>query len=69
MWTAARTLPCGTKVEVDGQGGRTVLLVEDHGPWVGPGRELDMSPAAFEAVVGPLAIGTATVTFWVVAPA
>jgi rare lipoprotein A (peptidoglycan hydrolase) len=69
LWTASKTLPCGSTVEVTGPAGRAELLVEDRGPYVGPTRDLDLSPAAFRRVVGPLVIGTATVTYRLISSA
>jgi rare lipoprotein A (peptidoglycan hydrolase) len=69
LWTASKTLPCGSRIEVTGPAGRAELLVEDRGPYMGPSRDLDLSPAAFRRVAGPLVVGTATVTYRVIAPA
>ena len=49
-----------------GPAGKAELLVEDRGPYVGPSRDLDLSPTAFRRVAGPLVIGTATVTYRVI---
>ncbi|HLI56023.1 MAG TPA: septal ring lytic transglycosylase RlpA family protein [Actinomycetota bacterium] len=63
MWAASRTLPCGTTIEVIGPAGTAVLLIEDHGPYLHPGRDLDLSPQAFRRVAGPLAKGVVPVQF------
>lgn len=64
-YTAAH-FPCGTTLEVSGPAGSVTIQVWDHGPWGDPARGLDLSPAAFLAVVGPLGIGVATVRWQVV---
>jgi rare lipoprotein A (peptidoglycan hydrolase) len=64
MWVASRTLACGTVVQVTGPAGTALLLVEDHGPYL-RGRDLDLSPAAFRRVAGPLAKGLVNVTYGV----
>jgi hypothetical protein len=66
LWTASKTLPCGSRIEVTGPAGKADLLVEDRGPYMGPSRDLDLSPPAFRRVAGPLVIGTATVTYRVI---
>ena len=63
MWAASRTLPCGTKIEVSGPADNAVLLIEDHGPYLHPGRDLDLSPQAFRRVAGPLAKGLVQVQY------
>lgn len=63
MWAASRTLPCGTTIEVSGPAGTAVLLIEDHGPYLHPGRDLDLSPQAFRRVAGPLAKGLVQVQY------
>jgi rare lipoprotein A (peptidoglycan hydrolase) len=63
MWVASRTLACGTAVQVSGPAGSAVLLVEDRGPYLHPGRDLDLSPEAFRRIVGPLSTGLAQVTY------
>lgn len=66
LWIAAPGLPCGTIVEVTGPNGVADLQVQDHGPYVGPTRGLDLSPAAFQLLVGSLDRGVAPVTYRVV---
>jgi len=52
LWTAHKTLPCGTIVEV-AYGGRVIrVAVWDRGPYV-DGRALDLSRAAFAALADP----------------
>jgi rare lipoprotein A (peptidoglycan hydrolase) len=63
LWTANRSLPCGTLVTVTGPAGSAVVAVEDRGPYGVAGRDLDLSPAAFRAVAGPLSRGVAPVTY------
>lgn len=63
MWAASRTLACGTTIEVDGPAGTAILLIEDHGPYLHPGRDLDLSPLAFRKVAGPLAKGVVRVEY------
>ncbi|HEU5002632.1 MAG TPA: septal ring lytic transglycosylase RlpA family protein [Actinomycetota bacterium] len=63
MWAADKSLPCGTTIQVTGPAGTATLLIEDHGPYLTPDRGLDLSPAAFKKVVGPLPVGIAVVTF------
>jgi hypothetical protein len=65
IYTAAH-YRCGTTLEVSGPAGSITLQVWDHGPWGDPARGLDLSPAAFLAVVGPLGVGVATVRWRVV---
>lgn len=66
MWAASRTLRCGTTVEISGPAGTTRMLIEDHGPWLLPGRDLDLSPTAFTSVAGSLSTGVVTVRYRVV---
>jgi hypothetical protein len=66
QWVAAKYLPCGTMVEVTGPAGKADLRVEDHGPYLGPSRGLDLSPAAFREVVGPLGTGVGEVNYRVI---
>ena len=68
LWTASKTLPCGSRIEVSGPAGKVELLVEDRGPYMGPSRDLDLSPPAFRKVAGPLGIGTAVVRYRVITP-
>jgi rare lipoprotein A (peptidoglycan hydrolase) len=63
MWAASRTLPCGTTIVVTGPAGTVDLLIEDHGPYLHPGRDLDLSPEAFRRVAGPLGQGLVRVTY------
>lgn len=66
-YTAAH-LPCGTVLEVTGPAGTVSLRVWDHGPNCScPARAVDLSPAAFLAVVGSLSAGVATVRWRVAA--
>lgn len=61
---AAAHLPCGTQLVIRGPAGEAQIGVWDHGPNCAcPERGLDLSPAAFSAVVGPLGIGVAAVQF------
>ncbi|GAC1368768.1 MAG: hypothetical protein NVSMB32_13800 [Actinomycetota bacterium] len=66
MWAASRTLRCGTTIEISGPAGTTRMMIEDHGPWLLPGRDLDLSPQAFTAVAGSLSTGLVTVRYRVV---
>lgn len=68
LWLAAKSLPCGTMVEVTGPAGTEDFQVEDHGPYLGPSRGLDLSPAAFREVVGPLGTGIGRVSYRVLIP-
>lgn len=61
-WTAHKTLPCGTQLEVTGENGTVVVEVWDRGPYK-RGRDLDLSKAAFEAAVGSRRKGLGRVTF------
>lgn len=63
MWAASRTLPCGATIEVIGPAGTVVLPVEDRGPYLHPGRDLDLSTVAFHRVAGPLAKGLVRVQY------
>jgi len=62
-WTANLRLPCGTLVTVSGPAGSITVPVEDRGPEAWTGRVLDLSPAAFRAVVGNLWAGVVPVTW------
>lgn len=62
-FTAHRTLPCGTMVTVSGPAGTITIPVWDRGPEAWTGRTLDLSPAAFRAVVGNLWTGVVPVTW------
>ncbi|GAC1361555.1 MAG: hypothetical protein NVSMB32_00690 [Actinomycetota bacterium] len=66
VWAASRTLRCGTTIEVSGPAGTIRMQIEDHGPWMLPGRDLDLSPQAFTSVAGSLSVGLAAVRFRVV---
>jgi len=63
VFTAARGLPCGTLVTVSGPAGSITVPVEDFGPESWTGRDLDLSPAAFEAVAGNLWTGVVPVAW------
>jgi rare lipoprotein A (peptidoglycan hydrolase) len=67
VWTAHKTLPCGTVLEVE-HAGRTIRVpVMDRGPYCECGnRELDLSAEAFRQVVGPLSKGVGVVRWRVV---
>ncbi len=65
MWTAHRTLPCGTIVEIVGPAGVIRVPVYDRGPYVG-GRSLDLSVAAFRAACGSTSKGVCRVAYGVV---
>lgn len=62
-WTANKTLPCGAWITVTGPAGSIRLQVWDRGPYVGPSRDLDLSPAAFVAVAGSERAGIVQVTW------
>lgn len=66
VWAASRTLKCGTTIEISGPAGTARMQIEDHGPWLLPGRDLDLSPGAFTAVAGSLGRGLVTVRYRVV---
>lgn len=53
---------CGRKIQVNGPRGSAVVRVVDRCPSC-PHGGLDLSPAAFRAVVGDLSIGLADVTW------
>lgn len=63
LWAASRTLACGTTIRIVGPAGTIDVLIEDHGPYLHPGRDLDLSPIAFGRVAGPLARGLVRVTY------
>ena len=52
VFTAHRSLPCGTELEIRGPQGTIRATVRDRGPYVA-GRVLDLSKPAFVAVCGP----------------
>lgn len=52
LWTAHRTLPCGTLLEVRRNGRLVRVRVYDRGPYV-KGRDLDLSRAAFAKLDDP----------------
>ena len=52
-WTAHKTLPCGTIIEIEGPSGTRIRVpILDRGPYVA-GRALDLSKAAFAALASP----------------
>jgi expansin (peptidoglycan-binding protein) len=63
MATAHPFLALGTRLEVDGPRGSAIVVVRDRGPEAWTGRGLDLSPAAFRAVVGPLRLGIGPVSY------
>lgn len=63
MWIASPTLSCGTTVKLSGPEGTVIVQVEDHGPYLHPGRELDLSPEVFRRVAGSLSRGLAPVSY------
>jgi hypothetical protein len=65
LWTAHKTLPCGTWVEIDGPAGSIRVQVWDRGPYAA-GRDLDLSVPAFVAVAGDMRQGVAAVRWRVV---
>jgi len=68
---AAAHQPCGTTLEIRGPAGAIVVPVVDHGPngaAAAAGHGLDLSPAAFRAVAGPLGRGVQLVSYRVVEP-
>ncbi|MGI8425873.1 MAG: septal ring lytic transglycosylase RlpA family protein [Actinomycetota bacterium] len=64
MTAASLTLPFGTLVKVTNAGKSAVVVITDRGPYV-PGRELDLSQAAAEAVGLP---GVGQVVLEILAP-
>lgn len=62
VWTAHKTLPCGTAIVVSGPAGSVTARVWDRGPYVA-GRALDLSAAAFRATCGPTSRGVCRVTW------
>lgn len=66
LWTAHKTLPCGTAVAVTGPSGTMVVRVFDRGPYVA-GRSLDLSAAAFRGVCGSTSRGVCRVSWRVAA--
>jgi rare lipoprotein A len=52
MTTAHRSLPKGSKVEVEHNGRRVVVTVDDRGPFT-RGRDLDLSHHAFKQLALP----------------
>lgn len=62
VWTAHKTLPCGTAVSVSGPSGSVIVRVYDRGPYV-RGRALDLSAAAFRSVCGSTSRGVCRVTY------
>lgn len=56
LWTANRTLPCGTEVEVRYHGRMIRVPVWDRGPYVAD-RDLDLSLAAFSELADPYRAG------------
>ena len=49
MTAAHKTLPCGTKVRVSGNGRSVVVTINDRGPFI-RGRVIDLSTAAARAI-------------------
>lgn len=62
LTAAHRTLPFGTRLHVCHAGRCVEVRVNDRGPAVWTGRELDLSRAAF-AAIAPLSRGVVTVTW------
>ncbi|HEX9695058.1 MAG TPA: septal ring lytic transglycosylase RlpA family protein [Actinomycetota bacterium] len=62
VWTAHKTLPCGTAIVVSGAAGTLRVWVYDRGPYV-RGRGLDLSAAAFRGVCGSTGRGLCRVTW------
>ncbi|HVL88878.1 MAG TPA: septal ring lytic transglycosylase RlpA family protein [Actinomycetota bacterium] len=62
LWTAHKTLPCGTAVAVTGPAGTMTVRVYDRGPYVA-GRGLDLSAAAFRGVCGSTSRGVCRVSY------
>jgi expansin (peptidoglycan-binding protein) len=62
LWVANKALPCGTEIELSGPAGTITVGVWDRGPYE-PGRDLDLSRAAFLAVVGSLGPGVARMRY------
>lgn len=62
IWTAHKTLPCGTMVVVTGPSGSMTVGVWDRGPYVA-GRSLDLSAAAFRRVCGSTSRGVCRVSW------
>lgn len=62
IWTAHKTLPCGTAVVVSGPSGTMTVRVWDRGPYVA-GRSLDLSATAFRGVCGSTGRGVCRVSF------
>lgn len=67
VFTAHKTLPCGTLIEVRYGARRIVVAVRDRGPYGDARRDLDLSRAAFQALA-PLSVGILKVE-WRVVPA
>ena len=65
LWSAHRSLPCGTAVRVEGPAGALLVRVYDRGPYV-DGRDLDLSTAAFRGVCGALSAGVCRVRYAIV---
>lgn len=61
MWTAHKTIRCGTKLDVRRNGRTIVVAVWDRGPYV-TGRALDLSKYAFSRLA-PTSAGVITV-YW-----
>lgn len=62
IWTAHKTLPCGTALSVTGPSGSVTVRVYDRGPYVA-GRALDLSAAAFRSACGSTSRGVCRVTY------
>jgi rare lipoprotein A len=69
MFVAHRTYPFGTKLKITNLHNQRsiVATVEDRGPYVGPGRDLDLSYAAAQQL-GMIAKGVALVSYSKIAP-
>jgi rare lipoprotein A len=61
-FTAHKTLPCGTVIEVTGPAGTVQVTVVDRGPYY-PGRDLDLGPVPFQVVAGTTTCGAVPVTY------
>jgi rare lipoprotein A len=59
-YAASKTLPCGSTVSVRANGRYVLVTIMDRGPY-GPGRILDLAPAAFSKLA-PLGAGLVHVT-------
>jgi len=62
LWTAHKSLPCGTQVQVKGPAGTITVPVLDRGPYVS-GRDLDLTPSAFVAVCEAISRGVCRVEY------